>query len=100
MSTNPPNSAWAVFYIITHQINADVQFLALGVLPVVAGIANALIQARVGLGQTVETRHHSASASHGGGPLRLTTRSTAAGAATISRGDLDGMEMKAVPLGV
>ncbi|KAJ6610153.1 hypothetical protein B0H10DRAFT_2438170 [Mycena sp. CBHHK59/15] len=88
-------TAWAVFYIITHQINADVQFLALGVLPAVAGIANALIQARIGMGQTVERRHPSAPSSSG--PLRLTTR---LGESTASVSRNEAMELKSAPFGV
>ncbi|KAJ6554845.1 hypothetical protein B0H19DRAFT_1235968 [Mycena capillaripes] len=87
-------TTWAVFYIITHQINADVQFLALGVLPVVAGIANALIQARIGMGKTVERRHTSAPSSSGGGPFRLTTRIGGESTGAVSRND--PMELKSV----
>ncbi|KAJ7211773.1 hypothetical protein GGX14DRAFT_565001 [Mycena pura] len=47
-------TAWTVFYIITHQINSDAQFVALIDLPPIAGIANALIQVRMGLGKAVE----------------------------------------------
>ncbi|KAJ7758945.1 hypothetical protein DFH07DRAFT_817753 [Mycena maculata] len=66
-------SGWAIFYIITHQINADVQFVALIAVPAVAGISHALIQARISMGQTVERTHLSARASSSA-PLRLTTR--------------------------
>ncbi|KAJ7198297.1 hypothetical protein GGX14DRAFT_545318 [Mycena pura] len=86
-------TAWAVFYIVTHQINADVQFLALGVLPVVAGISNALIQARIGMGKTVELRHTSAASSSGGRQLRLTTR---LGESTSGVSRNDPMELKSV----
>ncbi|KAJ7639983.1 hypothetical protein DFH06DRAFT_1478017 [Mycena polygramma] len=86
-------TTWAVFYIITHQINADVQFLALGVLPVVAGIANALIQARIGMGKTVETRHTSAPSSSGG-RFRLTTRMGGESTGAVSRSE--PMELKSV----
>ncbi|KAJ7022672.1 hypothetical protein C8F04DRAFT_1137404 [Mycena alexandri] len=48
------STTWATFYIVTHQINSDIQFVALIPLPAVAGIANALIQARIGMGKTVE----------------------------------------------
>ncbi|KAJ7114843.1 hypothetical protein C8R44DRAFT_984217 [Mycena epipterygia] len=89
-------TAWAVFYIITHQINADVQFLALGVLPAVAGIANALIQTRISMGQTVESRHTSAPSSSG--PLRLNTRNGGESTASVSRHE--AIELKSVPLAV
>ncbi|KAJ7253913.1 hypothetical protein C8J57DRAFT_1347887 [Mycena rebaudengoi] len=84
-------TAWATFYIITHQINADIQFVALGVLPVIAGISNALIQARIGMGQSVERRHTSAPSSSG--PLRLTTGRSGTG--DVSRNE--PMELKSVP---
>ncbi|KAJ7473142.1 hypothetical protein B0H11DRAFT_2236679 [Mycena galericulata] len=68
-------SAWTIFYIISHQVNADVQFVALIALPPVAGIANALIQARIGMGQTIQQIHLSLPAtSSSSGPLRLTSR--------------------------
>ncbi|KAJ6471585.1 hypothetical protein C8R47DRAFT_1222118 [Mycena vitilis] len=86
-------TTWAVFYIITHQINADVQFLALGVLPVVGGIANALIQARIGMGKTVETRHTSAPSSSSG-RFRLTTRMGGESTGAVSRNE--PMELKPV----
>ncbi|KAJ7155773.1 hypothetical protein C8R46DRAFT_433765 [Mycena filopes] len=75
------SSIWAIFYIITHQINSDLQFVALIPLPAVAGIANALIQARIGMGQAIERTSPSTYAS--------APRSTTAGGADalVGRGE-------------
>ncbi|KAJ6561172.1 hypothetical protein DFH09DRAFT_504453 [Mycena vulgaris] len=91
---------WAVFYIITHQINSDLQFVALIPLPAVAGIANALIQTRIGLGKTIQTTRPSQSGQGGtfsSAHLRMTTGRTN-NDAEISRGDL--LEMKPVGLAI
>ncbi|KAJ7898641.1 hypothetical protein B0H14DRAFT_3124371 [Mycena olivaceomarginata] len=50
---------WTIFYIIVHQINSNLQFVAVILLPAVAGISNALIQARIGMGmgKKIETQH-------------------------------------------
>lgn len=40
--------------MITHQIDSDLQFVALIPLPAIAGISNAFIQARVGMGKAMQ----------------------------------------------
>lgn len=52
--TTPTHRSWIIFYSVTHQMKSLLQFLAVGPIPSVVGIANALIHARVGLGQTIE----------------------------------------------
>jgi len=47
-------TTWVIFYTVTHQLNLNVQFAAQNSLGAVAGIANALIYARVGLGRAIE----------------------------------------------
>ncbi|KAJ7217600.1 hypothetical protein C8J57DRAFT_1395456 [Mycena rebaudengoi] len=47
-------TSWIIFYSVTHQMNSLLQFFAVGPIPSIVGITNALIHARVGLGQTVE----------------------------------------------
>ncbi|KAJ7020037.1 hypothetical protein C8F04DRAFT_1134955 [Mycena alexandri] len=47
-------TSWALFYGITHQINDTSQLFAVATLPPIAGIANALLQARIGMGTSVE----------------------------------------------
>ncbi|KAK7049110.1 hypothetical protein R3P38DRAFT_2504998 [Favolaschia claudopus] len=87
-------TVWAVFYIVTHQINSNVQFIALIPLPSVAGIANALIQSRIGLGKAIERtvpsgRSYSVSNSSNPPPLRFTTNGPQGNEATaIGRSDL------------
>ncbi|KAJ7348610.1 hypothetical protein DFH08DRAFT_936498 [Mycena albidolilacea] len=47
-------TSWIIFYSVTHQMKSLLQFFAVGPIPSVVGIANALIHARIGLGQTIE----------------------------------------------
>ncbi|KAJ7429480.1 hypothetical protein B0H11DRAFT_2300554, partial [Mycena galericulata] len=47
-------TTWAMFYAITHQINDNSQYFAVATLPPIAGIANALVQTRIGMGTSVE----------------------------------------------
>ncbi|KAJ7747165.1 hypothetical protein DFH07DRAFT_1062778 [Mycena maculata] len=47
-------TSWVIYYVACHQLNSNLQFMALDGLTPVAGIANALIHVRVGLGWTVE----------------------------------------------
>ncbi|KAJ7203415.1 hypothetical protein B0H12DRAFT_480850 [Mycena haematopus] len=47
-------TSWALFYAVTHQINNNSQFIALATLPPMSGIANALLQTRIGMGKSVE----------------------------------------------
>ncbi|KAJ6496182.1 hypothetical protein C8R45DRAFT_1072452 [Mycena sanguinolenta] len=72
-------TAWGIFYMVTHQINSDLQFVALIPLPAVAGITNALIQARIGMGKTVERPLPST-----GQSLSFSTSSSAATALRIT----------------
>ncbi|KAJ6462825.1 hypothetical protein DFH09DRAFT_1227837 [Mycena vulgaris] len=44
----------ALFYAISHQINDNSQLFAVATLPPIAGIANALLQARIGMGTSLE----------------------------------------------
>ncbi|KAK7038429.1 hypothetical protein R3P38DRAFT_3350461 [Favolaschia claudopus] len=89
-----PSRVWAIFYIVTHQINSNVQFVALIPLPAVAGIANALIQTRIGLGKAIErtapsSRSYSFSNSGNPPPLRFNTTGPHGNETTaISRTDL------------
>ncbi|KAJ6612841.1 hypothetical protein B0H10DRAFT_273586 [Mycena sp. CBHHK59/15] len=53
--------SWAIFYAVTHETNSNVQFIAFDMGPPVVGIANALIQVRVGLGGTIEQTRASSS---------------------------------------
>lgn len=46
--------SWIIFYSVTHQMNSLLQFFAVGPIPSIVGITNALIHVRVGLGQTIE----------------------------------------------
>ncbi|KAJ7722705.1 hypothetical protein B0H16DRAFT_1599973 [Mycena metata] len=78
------STTWATFYIVTHQTNSDLQFVALIPLPAVAGIANALIQARIGMGKTVERTVPSSYAVSG-----FALRSTRSGAAHTLVGQSD-----------
>ncbi|KAJ7446315.1 hypothetical protein FB451DRAFT_1412343 [Mycena latifolia] len=92
---------WAIFYIITHQINSDLQFVALIPLPAVAGIANALIQARIGMGRTIDSRSAPSTSgptlSSGQAHLRFTAaRSGNFNDTVVSRGDI--IEMKPVAI--
>ncbi|KAJ7750702.1 hypothetical protein DFH07DRAFT_1062067 [Mycena maculata] len=47
-------TSWAIYYTICHQLNSNLQFIALNAFPSIAGIANALIHVRIGLGRTIE----------------------------------------------
>jgi hypothetical protein len=92
------SSIWAFFYIVVHQINSDLQFVALIPLPAVAGIANALIQARIGLGKTIERPVPSTalSMSHSSPSAGTALRMTRQGNGTVVGNDTrtDFLEMK------
>ncbi|KAF8177559.1 hypothetical protein K438DRAFT_1293134 [Mycena galopus ATCC 62051] len=47
-------TSWALFYAITHQIGDNSQYFAVATLPPIAGIANALVLTRVGMGISTE----------------------------------------------
>ncbi|KAJ7772234.1 hypothetical protein B0H16DRAFT_1512743 [Mycena metata] len=82
-------SAWGIFYIVTHQINSDVQIVALMPVPAVAGIANALIQTWSGLGKAIQTRLGSSSRTISATEVRFRTATdTEAGSRT------DAVELK------
>ncbi|KAF8198756.1 hypothetical protein K438DRAFT_1966719 [Mycena galopus ATCC 62051] len=96
---------WGFFYIISHQINSDLQFIALIPLPAIAGISNALIQARMGMGQTIERRLPSTGQSHSvsfpssgsaGAALRMTTRQGTDTGGMMSRSDIYEMKPMSV----
>ncbi|KAJ7486988.1 hypothetical protein FB451DRAFT_775682 [Mycena latifolia] len=55
-------TSWVIFYIVCHEINSNVQYTALGALPPMAGLANALIHVRLALGRTIEQLRGSAKA--------------------------------------
>ncbi|KAJ7487067.1 hypothetical protein FB451DRAFT_1535485 [Mycena latifolia] len=55
-------TSWVIFYTICHEMNSNIQFIALGALPPLVGLANALIHVRVALGRTIEQLHGSAKA--------------------------------------
>ncbi|KAJ7208078.1 hypothetical protein B0H12DRAFT_1079963 [Mycena haematopus] len=50
----PIFGSWALFYAVTHQINDNSQYIAVATLPPIAGIANALVQTRIGMGKSVQ----------------------------------------------
>ncbi|KAJ7364666.1 hypothetical protein DFH08DRAFT_950231 [Mycena albidolilacea] len=94
---------WTIFYIIAHQINSNLQFVAVILLPAVAGISNALIQARIGMDKTIETQHpltgHAQSFSYSnsnsaGAALRMTTHH--GDDPLVSRSDLTEMKPMAI----
>ncbi|KAJ6493195.1 hypothetical protein C8R45DRAFT_1136213 [Mycena sanguinolenta] len=88
-------TAWAMFYIITHQINSNLQIVALMPLPAVVGIANASIQARVGLGKTIESRLRSTtSGTLSAGELRFMKRTATDTEGTASGSRSDVVEFK------
>lgn len=47
-------TSWVIYYTVCHQVNSNLQWIAIGVGPSVVGIANALIHVRVALGKTIE----------------------------------------------
>ncbi|KAJ7199024.1 hypothetical protein GGX14DRAFT_545148 [Mycena pura] len=54
-------TSWALFYAVAHQVADNSQYIGVAALPSIAGIANALLQTRIGLGQarnntTVQSR--------------------------------------------
>ncbi|KAJ7137747.1 hypothetical protein C8R44DRAFT_975738 [Mycena epipterygia] len=76
-------TSWVLFYTVTEQITSDVQYVAFGAIPAVAGIANALIQARIGLGKTIEPSTKVPTTA----PLRFPTRNSSA--CEASRNDIE-----------
>ncbi|KAJ6451275.1 hypothetical protein C8R45DRAFT_1223861 [Mycena sanguinolenta] len=48
-------TSWALLYAVTHQIDNNAQYLAVATLPPIAGIANALVQTRIAMGNSVES---------------------------------------------
>ncbi|KAJ6592800.1 hypothetical protein B0H19DRAFT_920467 [Mycena capillaripes] len=47
-------TAWALFFVISQQETSILQYFAFGVQSMIAGISNALLQTRIGMGKTVE----------------------------------------------
>ncbi|KAJ7227005.1 hypothetical protein GGX14DRAFT_555585 [Mycena pura] len=47
-------TSWIISYMVCHQVNSNLQVIALSTGPSVVGIANALIHVRVALGKTIE----------------------------------------------
>ncbi|KAF8168949.1 hypothetical protein K438DRAFT_1774468 [Mycena galopus ATCC 62051] len=66
-------TAWALFFVVSQQETSVLQYFSFGVHPMIAGIANALLQARIGMGKTVEPATSAITSIH------FVTRSTAAG---------------------
>ncbi|KAJ7818973.1 hypothetical protein B0H14DRAFT_3147641 [Mycena olivaceomarginata] len=75
-------TAWTLFFAISQQRNSVLGYFAFGVWPMISGIANALLQARIGMGKTVEHGTIMTTAS-----IHFSTRATAAGsnAGQVSR---------------
>ncbi|KAJ7336132.1 hypothetical protein DFH08DRAFT_877933 [Mycena albidolilacea] len=66
-------TAWALFFVVSQQETSILQYFSFGVHPMIAGIANALLQARIGMGKTVEPATSALTSIH------FATRSTDAG---------------------
>ncbi|KAJ7851521.1 hypothetical protein B0H14DRAFT_2581386 [Mycena olivaceomarginata] len=77
-------TAWALFFVVSQQETSILQYFSFGVHPMIAGIANALLQARIGMGKTVEPATSALTSIH------FATRSTDAGpsAGEASGGDV------------
>jgi hypothetical protein len=44
-----------VFFTVTQQANSVAEYFAFGVFPAIAGIANSLLQVRIGMGKAIES---------------------------------------------
>ncbi|KAJ7212646.1 hypothetical protein GGX14DRAFT_564397 [Mycena pura] len=44
-------TSWALFYAVAHQVADNSQYIGVATLPCIAGIANALLQTRIAMGQ-------------------------------------------------
>ncbi|KAF7354089.1 hypothetical protein MVEN_01096300 [Mycena venus] len=77
-------TAWALFFVVSQQETSILQYFSFGVHPMIAGIANALLQTRIGMGKTVGPATSVIT------PIHFVTRSTAAGpnAGEVSRDDV------------
>ncbi|KAJ7864591.1 hypothetical protein B0H14DRAFT_2574307 [Mycena olivaceomarginata] len=77
-------TVWALFFVVSQQETSILQYFSFGVHPMIAGIANALLQARIGMGKTVEPATSALTSIH------FATRSTDAGpsAGEASSGDV------------
>ncbi|KAF7344886.1 hypothetical protein MVEN_01650800 [Mycena venus] len=84
-------TSWALFYTITHQINSNVQYVAIATLPPVAGISNALIQTRLGMGKTIRGLNNSSNTTTGA--IRFVQPRGSAG---VTSAIPDDFEMKSV----
>ncbi|KAJ7447965.1 hypothetical protein FB451DRAFT_1289463 [Mycena latifolia] len=47
-------TAWILFLVAAQEDSSPMQYIAFGIHPMVAGMANALLQARIGTGKTIE----------------------------------------------
>jgi len=54
-------TSWVIYFTTCHQLDSNLQYIALGALPAVVGITNGLIHVRVGLGRTIEQMQMSGS---------------------------------------
>ncbi|KAJ7918570.1 hypothetical protein B0H13DRAFT_2435896 [Mycena leptocephala] len=54
-------TSWVIYFTTCHQLDSNLQYVALGALPAVVGITNGLIHVRVGLGRTIEQMQMSGS---------------------------------------
>ncbi|KAJ7447970.1 hypothetical protein FB451DRAFT_1533620 [Mycena latifolia] len=48
-------TAWILFLVAVQEDSSPMQYVAFGIHPMVAGMANALLQARIGTGKTIES---------------------------------------------
>ncbi|KAJ7157535.1 hypothetical protein C8R43DRAFT_1182675 [Mycena crocata] len=82
-------TSWALFYMVSHQMNSNSQYIAFAAFPSVAGITNTLIQARVGMGKIIEPPSSTVPTA----PLQFAVRSgdgnTVQGTRTVGSGNLD-----------
>ncbi|KAJ7144484.1 hypothetical protein C8R44DRAFT_760001 [Mycena epipterygia] len=74
-------SCYILYYTISHQLNSTLQYIAVGSIPPVIGLANGLIHVRVGLGQTIEQLNKASNASStvATAPIRFVTGSAGTG---------------------
>ncbi|KAJ6556222.1 hypothetical protein B0H19DRAFT_1262317 [Mycena capillaripes] len=82
-------TAWALFFVVSQQETSVLQYFAFGVHPMIAGIANALLQTRIGLRKTIEP------ATSAKTPIHFATQGTAA-APNAGEASRDGVGMKSL----
>jgi hypothetical protein len=91
-----------IFYTATHELNSNLQFIAVGALAPVVGIVNALIHVRIALGRTIEQMSKSTLGSTlTSAPIRFVPGSGAApmhsGAGGRETANNDSFELKSHP---